>query len=85
MGFLHYHGIGVKNSFGLAHRYFRTAAMQNNKIANFVCFCLEEQDEQKKYRYLGHGLMNEYAKSFGTLGFLIDTEKISELPQSIQQ
>jgi len=24
--------------------------------------------------------MNEYAKSFGTLGFLIDTEKISELP-----
>jgi hypothetical protein len=44
---------------------------------------LEEQDEQKKYRYLGHGLMNEYAKSFGTLGFLIDTEKISELPQAI--
>ena len=84
MGFLHFHGIGVMESKSLALEYFKSSASHDDPKANFVCFCIET-NLQKKYGYLGHGLVHNYPKSFGTLGFLIDTEKISQLPQSIQQ
>ena len=70
LGFLHYHGIRVAKSRYIAFEYFHTAALKNDKQANFVCYCMEEKIKNK-FKYMAKAIADDCSKSQASLGVLI--------------
>lgn len=62
----------------MAFEYFKKSASLKDPEANFICYCLEEQLEDK-YEYFGKGLLKQDQKILGTLGYLIDTNKLDNI------
>ena len=70
LGFLYFHGIEVEHNPNLSLEYFKKASKQNNSNANFACFCLETNIDEK-YDYLEKEILKCNPKILTTLGFLI--------------
>ena len=80
LGFIYYHGIEVDENPILAYEYFKRSSERNNLDANFICYCLEENID-RKYKYFSKGILSQDQKVFGTLGYLIDTNKLDNVQE----
>lgn len=78
LGFIHYHGIEVDQNSTMAYEFFKRSAKLGNQEANFICYCMQDNLEQK-YDFFSKGIQNNDQKVLGTLGYLIDTNKLDNV------